>query len=470
MKRAMFLMLAVFIVTISSVYGDIGKGNWTEEEINYFKTKEYVGNYKFYNYDTKWVPPYINIGISENEILGYGSSYSDILSKIIITGKIAEEDEFRYLSLLRNEIYARNGYIFKDAGLQAFFNQMPWYKPTSENVQLNGYERTNIRTIKKIEKEVRDIVGLEEINPDTFPERYKGSVIIEAKWGDAPGEMGYDQSGPGFGPGSFTVDSYGNIYIIDNMHGTVKKYNKKGKLINEYKHRAFYDAQSIIVDKAENIYVKSMDATRNEILKYSMKDKSTKSFWYPLYNTANATYSFNRIGNSMILTKNGKVVFDSGTFDNGGEKSLKTSNIEHMEFQKDWSIKIKDLDGKYKSVEIKIPKIFNKKCKPIGIGRGNYAIYYTYFGRDKENNNIFIGCKYDIMPEFRDSNRHHNTKYIIYKYNNSGVLIAAIELPTEEIDYNGLDFFNQIKIDRDGNVYFLRPDKKGLKIYKYEMR
>ena len=41
MKRAMFLMLAVFIVTISSVYGDIGKGNWTEEEINYFKTKEY---------------------------------------------------------------------------------------------------------------------------------------------------------------------------------------------------------------------------------------------------------------------------------------------------------------------------------------------------------------------------------------------------------------------------------------------
>ena len=170
MKRVVFLMLAILIVTIS-MYGDIGKGDWTQEEINYFKTKEYKGNYSRYNYDTKWSPPYIDIGMSENEILGYGSSYSDILSKIIVTGKIAEEDEFRYLSLLRNEMYARNGYIFKDAGLQEFFNQMPWYKPISENVQLNAYERSNVRAIKRLEKRIKDIVSIKEPNPDTLPEK-----------------------------------------------------------------------------------------------------------------------------------------------------------------------------------------------------------------------------------------------------------------------------------------------------------
>ena len=121
MKRVVFFMLAVLIISIS-MYGDIGRGDWTQDEINYFKTKKYIGNYKFYNYDTKWVPPYIDIGMSENEILGYGSSYADILSKIIITGRISEEDEFRYLSLLRNEIYARNGYKFKNKRLQAFFD------------------------------------------------------------------------------------------------------------------------------------------------------------------------------------------------------------------------------------------------------------------------------------------------------------------------------------------------------------
>jgi hypothetical protein len=192
MKRVVFLVLAVLIISIS-MYGDIGKGDWMQDEINYFKTKEYIGNYKLYNYDTKWVPPYIDIGMSENEILGYGSSYADILSKIIVTGKIVEEDEFRYLSLLRNEMYARNGYIFKDAGLKVFFNQMPWYKPISEDAQLNGYERTNLRKINKIEKEVRAIVDLKEINPDTFPERYTGRVVIDAKWGDEKGEY-YNRS------------------------------------------------------------------------------------------------------------------------------------------------------------------------------------------------------------------------------------------------------------------------------------
>ena len=48
MKRVVFLMLAVLFVSIS-MYGDIGKGDWTQEEINYFKTKEYIGNYKYYS-------------------------------------------------------------------------------------------------------------------------------------------------------------------------------------------------------------------------------------------------------------------------------------------------------------------------------------------------------------------------------------------------------------------------------------
>jgi hypothetical protein len=108
-------------------------------------------------------------------------------------------------------------------------------------------------------------------------------------------------------------------------------------------------------------------------------------------------------------------------------------------------------------------------CEPIGVGKGDYAIYYTYLGRDKKGN-IFINCLYDIMPEFRDSNIYHNTKSVVYKYNSSSKLMSVIEIPQLEFSYGYMGAFRTIKVDRDGNVYFLRPDKNGLKIYKYEMR
>ncbi|MCD4692714.1 MAG: YARHG domain-containing protein, partial [Calditrichales bacterium] len=36
-----------------------------------------------------------------------------------------------FLRLARNEIFARNGYIFKDSSLSFFFQSTGWYKPVS---------------------------------------------------------------------------------------------------------------------------------------------------------------------------------------------------------------------------------------------------------------------------------------------------------------------------------------------------
>ena len=153
MKRVVFLMLAVLFVSIS-MYGDIGKGDWTQYEINYFSNREYKGDKINYEFARKWVPPYTLPDLTEYEFMGYGSNEKESVSKLILIGKLDRDVEFRYLSLLMNEIYARNGYIFKDVRLKAFFNQMPWYKGISEEVQLNGSERNNVKKIKKIEKGV----------------------------------------------------------------------------------------------------------------------------------------------------------------------------------------------------------------------------------------------------------------------------------------------------------------------------
>jgi hypothetical protein len=62
------------------------------------------------------------------------------------------------LWLLRNEIFARNGYLFDDALLRGYFNQFKWYQPVFDvpnfKVQLNKEEQDFVNRIIKRENEL----------------------------------------------------------------------------------------------------------------------------------------------------------------------------------------------------------------------------------------------------------------------------------------------------------------------------
>ena len=57
------------------------------------------------------------------------------------------------LSLARNEIYARHGWVFDDIDLQIYFNQHGWYTPLFDNdsIELNKIEEINVGMITAIE-------------------------------------------------------------------------------------------------------------------------------------------------------------------------------------------------------------------------------------------------------------------------------------------------------------------------------
>ena len=57
------------------------------------------------------------------------------------------------LRLMRNEIFARYGYIFNSADLAKHFAKTKWYTPINNNVDkyLTEIEKTNIATIKELE-------------------------------------------------------------------------------------------------------------------------------------------------------------------------------------------------------------------------------------------------------------------------------------------------------------------------------
>jgi len=64
-------------------------------------------------------------------------------------GSLFAED----LRVLRNEVYARHGRIFKDAKLQKYFEAQAWYKPNPDfkDDQLNAIESQNLAKIKEAE-------------------------------------------------------------------------------------------------------------------------------------------------------------------------------------------------------------------------------------------------------------------------------------------------------------------------------
>lgn len=72
---------------------------------------------------------------------------------------IDKSDLYKYnkstLALMRNEIYARHGYIFKTEPYKSYFNSKSWYTPDSSfkgaDTELNEYEIKNVRTIKSVE-------------------------------------------------------------------------------------------------------------------------------------------------------------------------------------------------------------------------------------------------------------------------------------------------------------------------------
>lgn len=55
------------------------------------------------------------------------------------------------LRLARNEIFARNGYIFADRDLAGYFGAKKWYKGTARDVRLNEIEEFNVRLIRSLE-------------------------------------------------------------------------------------------------------------------------------------------------------------------------------------------------------------------------------------------------------------------------------------------------------------------------------
>lgn len=83
---------------------------------------------------------------------GVPGNYPEASTRNLNEGELANKSCFE-LKIMRNEIYARHGYIFKTADMRAYFSRQSWYRPLASDVsgRLSGVERRNTQMIQQYE-------------------------------------------------------------------------------------------------------------------------------------------------------------------------------------------------------------------------------------------------------------------------------------------------------------------------------
>ncbi|HMS33984.1 MAG TPA: YARHG domain-containing protein [Ignavibacteria bacterium] len=76
------------------------------------------------------------------------------MSSVLLDRSYLENKDAWELRIMRNEIYARHGYIFKLPELREYFMKQSWYEPVNEDVtnSLSLIEKENIELIKRYEE------------------------------------------------------------------------------------------------------------------------------------------------------------------------------------------------------------------------------------------------------------------------------------------------------------------------------
>jgi hypothetical protein len=82
-----------------------------------------------------------------------------------ITEQMLQGLSLHELRLLRNEVYARHGRMFRAEWLQQYFYAQPWYTPNEEfkDESLSGNNKLNVETIVKFENRIHQELGTKPI-------------------------------------------------------------------------------------------------------------------------------------------------------------------------------------------------------------------------------------------------------------------------------------------------------------------
>ena len=162
-KKRVFLWVFLGVLSIELVVLSITRIDWNKhkEELVNRVTEIIIGNTQA----DKTTTPILMITPErkENEIVVEKPVVNNNIPSVYgrfpqASERLLTDSDLRYLSkeelkIMRNEIFARHGYIFQTEAMKTYFRNQSWYSPLYSNVNamLTGIEHKNIALIKSYE-------------------------------------------------------------------------------------------------------------------------------------------------------------------------------------------------------------------------------------------------------------------------------------------------------------------------------
>ena len=193
----------------------------------------------------------------------------DFSSYAAVSRDLLKDDDLNYippreLRLIRNEIFARYGYRFKDTVLLSHFAKQDWYKPLFDNVDqyLTPLQRANVNFIMEKEKTNPEISDEDQFR--IFLEKYReyrgwgGPRMLLHKFYTTA--FIHQVDGHTYSEQLPLTKNY--VYLIYTIFGgcnectclhSIYQFNKKGELLNKF-YLGESDCAVFVDKKSENNY------------------------------------------------------------------------------------------------------------------------------------------------------------------------------------------------------------------------
>jgi hypothetical protein len=367
-----------------------------------------------------------------------------------------------------------------DAPEDAFF--------TVEVIRLDGADDKPIYPADFYSKLDAEYLIVMRMAEEVWQPTYVPRTIVNAPWGDEPHEFGFFGSPQPHGPGFFTLDKDGNIYIRDHEHDAIKVFDKNGvflrsaptwfglyftrfavgdnghiygfggvgvgggpfiyelfpsgKLLKKHQISGSIPSggsgQGVMIDKKGNLFFNNRQTyfhigkvlkDRFEMLPHKMQADSAKKGF------------LNSNKNYRIIVNNKR----------GGSPNFQIIQAE-------------DVAGNASEVQIVMDKGVQTKRKEVKFLGGEGIVLKQ----------VPIECL-DASLEFlhQDKNNYiyirvHRLRDLqVWKYDEEGNIVAQIVLPWKQY---GETPIRGIVVDDDGNIYYLLNVAEGSKIIKWEQK
>ncbi len=279
---------------------------------------------------------------------------------------------------------------------------------------------------------------------DIYAGNYQSQKIITANWGPGDGEFGLIMEAEGNCPQSLTVDSNGNLAILDLVNKRVQLYSSIGKWLGKFNISCqAFDIQFL---NEHFILLAPYDYL---IEQYNQKGKLSEK--------KNINRKIEFIDGLRIAGNNIVVQTMEQTQYNVSEKS-QTKQLESV--QQGFSARIPDLrfqtrwiDAHQGHLLIDDNKTGNKQT--ITITTQDELGSLIFLDTDKCGN---IYLRKELFAPGRKS------YFEVEKLDGDGNVLSTIQIANENI----VAPFKPITVDRGGNIYFLEIKSEGFSVIRWQ--